>query len=157
MPKNRKQKIPKSLKNKVWDKYIGQKYGTGDCQSCYGIIDSKYFECGHVRAEAKGGKLNLSNLRPICGLCNRSMGTLNLKEYQQKCGYRKNYIATRMNKWFVWFLSTLLFLIIHSLIIVMLYNLVYNKYFVSIIHNKINDIIQIIYLRLDNYKLTELF
>ena len=73
----KKQSIPKPLKDQVWDTYIGKHYGIGKCQCCLiAEIDSKSFECGHVKSEATGGKLTINNLRPICGKCNRSMGKM---------------------------------------------------------------------------------
>jgi len=86
----RKQTIPKTLKNTVWNKYIGQKYGIGDCYCCKNPIDSKNFECGHVKAESKGGKMTLQNLRPICGPCNRSMGNQHMFTFMRRCGFRIN-------------------------------------------------------------------
>lgn len=74
--------IPKSLKNKVWDKYIGKKKGEGQCYCCAKTIDSKDFECGHVLAVCKGGTNTLENLRPICGCCNKSMGSQNLESFK---------------------------------------------------------------------------
>jgi hypothetical protein len=86
MPK-RKATIPKPLKNKVWDYYIGKKYGIGPCYCCKRDLDSKDFECGHVQAEAKGGQTNLRNLRPICGTCNRSMRTENMYKFMNRVGF----------------------------------------------------------------------
>lgn len=74
--------IPKPLKNKVWDTYIGAKNGQGKCYCCQSILDSKNFECGHVVAVKMGGKDVLTNLRPICSCCNKSMGTRNLEEFK---------------------------------------------------------------------------
>jgi hypothetical protein len=86
----KKQSIPKPLKDQVWDTYIGKHYGTGKCQCCLiAEIDSKSFECGHVKSEATGGKLTISNLRPICGKCNRSMGKMHFFKFQQLCGFSK--------------------------------------------------------------------
>ena len=42
------------------------------------------FHCGHVIPECKGGKTNLSNLKPICQTCNLSMGTKNMDEFMKK-------------------------------------------------------------------------
>lgn len=81
---NKKKTIPKVLKNSVWDKYIGQDKGIGSCFSCQTNIDSKHFECGHVIAEQDGGDITLDNLRPVCSLCNKSMGTLNMHDFIQK-------------------------------------------------------------------------
>lgn len=86
--KRQKQSIPKPLKDQVWDTYIGKKYGTGKCRCCWDAeIDSKSFECGHVKSEATGGKLTLTNLRPICSKCNRSMGKMHFSKFQRLCGF----------------------------------------------------------------------
>ena len=80
---NRKS-IPKSLKNKVWDYYIGQAKGLAPCYCCGQNMDSKNFECGHVLAVKRGGKNELSNMRPICSCCNKSMGTQDLEEFRKE-------------------------------------------------------------------------
>ena len=36
------------------------------------------FHCGHVIAEKNGGSIEITNLRPICQICNSSMGTTNM-------------------------------------------------------------------------------
>jgi hypothetical protein len=89
--RKKKETIPKPLKNKVWDYYNGRENGIGNCYCCKRIIDSKDFECGHVKAEAKGGVLILSNLRPICGQCNRSMGTTHMHDFMKKIGFYTYY------------------------------------------------------------------
>jgi hypothetical protein len=80
--KYKKKTIPKTIKNKVWDKYIGKEKGIGDCYVCSGEIDSKNFECGHIVAESKGGKQTLENLRAICSCCNKSIGTMNMDVFK---------------------------------------------------------------------------
>jgi 5-methylcytosine-specific restriction endonuclease McrA len=79
--KEKKKTIPKPLKNSVWDKYIGKEHGIGNCYSCQSNIDSKHFECGHVISDADGGDLSIENLRPVCSLCNKSMGVMNMNEF----------------------------------------------------------------------------
>ena len=76
--------IPKSLKNKVWDHYIGSDKGQGQCYCCRGTLDSKNFECGHVIPVKNGGQNTLNNLRPICSCCNKSMGTKNLEDFKDE-------------------------------------------------------------------------
>lgn len=76
--------IPKALKNKVWDETFGASKGTAPCFVCETEIDSKNFECGHVVSEKEGGKTVLENLKPICGICNKSMGTLNLNDFKSE-------------------------------------------------------------------------
>lgn len=75
--------IPKPIKNKCWDLYIGKDKGIGKCFVCNeNEISSKHYECGHVLAVANGGDNNVTNLRPICSECNKSMGTMNLDDYK---------------------------------------------------------------------------
>ena len=90
--------IPKTLKNDVWDKYIGKQKGMGSCYCCSKKIDSKNFECGHIIAVAKGGKTILQNLRPICGCCNKSMGTENLKVFKKRYYSKEGIIDEKITK-----------------------------------------------------------
>lgn len=82
--------IPKTLKNQVWDQYIGKDKGIGLCECCKKKIDSKHFECGHIIAVAEGGDDTIDNLRPICGLCNKSMGKMNMTDFCDK--YMKSVV-----------------------------------------------------------------
>ena len=41
------------------------------------------FNCGHIIAEANGGKVIVSNLKPICQNCNSSMGTKNMDDFMK--------------------------------------------------------------------------
>ena len=53
-----------------------------------------FFEVGHVVSVHDNGDLSIENLRPICGLCNRSMGTMNMVEFikAQKLSGLKNFV-----------------------------------------------------------------
>lgn len=79
-----KNKIPKLLKNQSWDVYIGKEKGVGNCYCCNAEIDSKHFECGHIIPASKGGPETIENLRPICSLCNKSIGTKHMDEFIEK-------------------------------------------------------------------------
>lgn len=83
-----RRKIPAALRSAVWNKYIGSKTGEGLCFCCNlePILRSNY-ECGHVTSAAKGGKAILANLRPVCSLCNKSMGLKDLYEFARECGF----------------------------------------------------------------------
>lgn len=76
--------IPKTVKSDVWDKYIGKTHGVGKCSCCKNEIDSKNFECGHVKSVKEGGEDTVENLRPICSKCNKSMGTQNLFDFKKQ-------------------------------------------------------------------------
>jgi hypothetical protein len=80
--KTKKAKISHAIRIVCWNTYIGEEIGKAQCVCCKtNNITQHNFHCGHVIAEAKGGKLHVSNLRPICAVCNNSMGTTNMKEY----------------------------------------------------------------------------
>lgn len=69
-----KAKIPKALREQVWIAHIGKKFESKCLVSwCQNIISVFNFECGHNVPESKGGATDLTNLRPICSNCNRSM------------------------------------------------------------------------------------
>lgn len=83
--KKKKKPIPKTLKRAVWDLHVGAEKGTAPCLCCEKtMIRQIDFHCGHVIAEAEGGKTNIDNLRPICSQCNLSMGKQNLYEFKAK-------------------------------------------------------------------------
>jgi hypothetical protein len=76
--------IPKSVKDAVWRKYFGEKKPYGKCDACEKRIHYQDFEVGHNVPASRGGTDNISNLRPICGTCNRSMGTLSIEDFKEK-------------------------------------------------------------------------
>ena len=83
--RKRKKTIPKSVKIAVWNKNIGEAIGKHKCLCCnITDITQMNFHCGHIIAEAKGGKVHVDNLLPICSKCNKSMGTQNLNEFKKK-------------------------------------------------------------------------
>ncbi len=90
--KKRKKTIPKQIKDQVWSQYIGEDIAISYCFCCREekIKMNGEYECGHVEAESKGGPTDVSNLRPICKKCNRSMGTINMYEYVQKTYPKKS-------------------------------------------------------------------
>jgi hypothetical protein len=81
--KKRKKPIPAALRRAVWNTWIGEQRGVAKCMCCnMHTISQMNFHCGHVKAEAMGGMTCAQNLRPICSLCNSSMGIRNMKEFQ---------------------------------------------------------------------------
>lgn len=82
--------IPQTVRNSVWLKYIGEYYN-GKCFCCnLETISKGNYECGHIVSKKNGGDITLENLRPICSLCNRSMGTQNMIKFMEKYGYTKD-------------------------------------------------------------------
>lgn len=77
-----KRPISKALKIACWNRFIGEEVGKAKCVCCnLHSITQHHFHCGHVLAEAQGGKVLLENLRPICAICNHSMGTMNMRQF----------------------------------------------------------------------------
>lgn len=77
-----KKKISATLKRLVWNTNIGEEIGKTKCLCCKSTdITQMSFHCGHVVAEANGGELIVSNLKPICQNCNSSMGTKNMNDF----------------------------------------------------------------------------
>lgn len=76
-------KISQSLRQQVWVKYAGKNYEI-KCICCnINTINCFTFECGHIKPSSKGGLNNINNLKPICGLCNKSMNTIDLNKFQE--------------------------------------------------------------------------
>ena len=85
--KKKKQSIPKQVRMIVWNNYIGEDIIKHKCLCCKKVtISNTNFEVGHVLSEKHGGTLEITNLRPICGACNLSMGAENMIDFVVKFG-----------------------------------------------------------------------
>lgn len=74
--------VPKSIRDMVWDKYIGEDIPKHNCFCCKtNKITMRDFHAGHVQSRKCGGTPDLTNLRPICHKCNLSMGTQNMQDF----------------------------------------------------------------------------
>ena len=86
----KKKSIPKKIKELVWNNHIGHDIASSMCTCCEKTpIKNTEFHCGHVLAEANGGNLDITNLRPICAGCNLSMGTQNMDDFKKVFGLGK--------------------------------------------------------------------
>jgi hypothetical protein len=75
------ERITPATQAKVWKKRFGFRK-TGVCVCCHQrTIYRDDFVCGHRRAYARGGSNDVSNLEPLCGRCNRKMGTHDLESW----------------------------------------------------------------------------
>ena len=80
--KKKRKHMSKCIRREVWNRYIGEEHGTHVCFCCDVSIMSQFvFEVGHVVSVHDNRNLSFDNLRPICLLCNRSMGTPNMPEF----------------------------------------------------------------------------
>jgi hypothetical protein len=93
----KKKSIPKKIKELVWNNHIGHDVASAMCTCCEKTpIKNTEFHCGHVLAEANGGTLDISNLRPICAGCNLSMGTQNMDDFKKVFGLGKKEKKTNV-------------------------------------------------------------
>jgi 5-methylcytosine-specific restriction endonuclease McrA len=85
----KKHKIPKAIREQLWIQKVGKKFET-KCKTtwCRNKITVFDFQAGHDVPESKGGSTELSNLIPICGRCNLSMG--NQFTFKDWCKAGKN-------------------------------------------------------------------
>jgi 5-methylcytosine-specific restriction endonuclease McrA len=85
-----KQQLPAAVRNAVWNQYVGIDLANDVCCCCGSErISRSNFECGHVISRSKGGSDKIENLRPICGLCNKSMGTHSMSDFIETYGFPK--------------------------------------------------------------------
>ena len=93
--KKKRKQLSKCIRREVWNRYIGEEKGTHLCFCCDITIMSQFlFEVGHVISVHDNGDLTIENLRPICSLCNKSMGTRHMVEFirEQKLAGVKNFV-----------------------------------------------------------------
>jgi hypothetical protein len=82
-----KQKIPKRLKDLIWEKYVGEYISNAKCFCCQSTnIKMNDFDCGHIISEFNNGATNIDNLIPICRQCNSSMSKQNMHEFMINIG-----------------------------------------------------------------------
>jgi len=82
--KKKKPHIPSTIKRLVWNTHIGEDIGKAKCLCCKTTdIRQISFNCGHIIADANGGEMMVSNLKPICQNCNSSMGTKNMDDFMK--------------------------------------------------------------------------
>ena len=87
---NSEKKISQTLRQHVWFKYANNKLET-KCNCCgINTINAFTFECGHIIPASKGGECHINNLVPICGLCNKSMGNINMITFLKNHDYPIN-------------------------------------------------------------------
>lgn len=73
-------KIPKRVREEVWEKYNGKNY-IGKCACCLKDIEVTSFHCGHIQPASQGGLVTLDNLLPLCSGCNLSMNDMPFYQY----------------------------------------------------------------------------
>jgi len=80
-------KISAPTRKKVWKEFydsLAEKDYEILCPCCEtSYINPHEFDCGHIISFKNGGETCASNLRPICGLCNGSMGSMNWDEFKK--------------------------------------------------------------------------
>ena len=95
---SKRQAIPRTVKNNIWDKYIGTTKREGNCYVCPKLIKIEDFHCGHVISVNMGGSNSIDNLKPICSTCNLSMGTRNLEDFKKEYFSKSNKKTNNIQK-----------------------------------------------------------
>jgi 5-methylcytosine-specific restriction endonuclease McrA len=78
-----RRRVPRAVRDEVWRAYNGNKLD-GRCYVCPQEIAYASFELAHDIPLSEGGTDAIENLRPICGKCNKAMGTMRLEDYRLK-------------------------------------------------------------------------
>lgn len=81
--------LSKPLRSCVWKSAFGSCM-RGSCVCCQRDIEYDGFECGHIISVHNGGNSSAANLRPVCGLCNKSMGSENMHSFCERNGFDFN-------------------------------------------------------------------
>jgi hypothetical protein len=80
-------KISAPTRKRVWKEFydtLSEKDYEILCPCCEtSYINPHEFDCGHIISFKNGGVTYPSNLRPICSLCNVSMGSMNWDDYKK--------------------------------------------------------------------------
>lgn len=84
-------RVSAQTRHKCWRAFYsmvpdGDKSPEGDvmCPCCESaLINQGCFEAGHIVSFKNGGSDEISNLRPVCSVCNKSMGIMNMDEYSK--------------------------------------------------------------------------
>lgn len=80
--KSKRKNIPQSVRFACWNMYIGKDNANGLCYAgCKNTISIQNFHVGHIVAVKNNGDNNIKNLRPVCQMCNTSIGDMNMDEY----------------------------------------------------------------------------
>jgi hypothetical protein len=83
--KRNSHRISAPLRTKIWNTYIGEYVGKTKCPCCKEInITQLNFDCGHIKSIIDNGDTDISNIIPICGVCNKSMGSQHLMIFMEK-------------------------------------------------------------------------
>ena len=83
-------KISAALRKRVWIDFFNSLPSKEEqevlCPCCeINFINPYEFHCGHIKSFKNGGETCASNLRPICNLCNLSMGSMNWDDFKKVC------------------------------------------------------------------------
>jgi len=82
--------IYKAAQKIAYEKYYGASHIKCFCCQNTDITPFEYV-CGHVKPKSQGGEYTVENLKPICALCNGSMGVQNMFDFM------KTYLCIDVN------------------------------------------------------------
>jgi phage/plasmid-associated DNA primase len=84
---DRKKQILQAVRFDVWKTRFGNDMSSRQCPCCnLNVISLTNFDCGHIISSKNGGVIDPNNLIPICGSCNKSIGSCNMNEHVKLSG-----------------------------------------------------------------------
>ena len=86
-PLKKRKTFPKNLRMLLWTKYFSDENMKGVCSCCQYQIDYNSFEVGHIISVFNGGTSTIENIVPLCSVCNKSCGSLNLTDFANKYNF----------------------------------------------------------------------
>jgi len=96
-PKPDRRSVPSALRERVWRKHntfkVDGEYRCsmdGRCFCCNSPITYINHQSGHIISDRHGGRTSIDNLRPVCGSCNKNMGSANMYEYMFRQGWTQS-------------------------------------------------------------------
>ncbi len=102
-PRPSRRGVPTSVREKVWRKChtfkVDGEYRCsmdGQCFCCQTAITFINHQSGHIISDRHGGEISLANLRPVCGSCNKNMGSANMLEYMFRMGWTDSIESTTL-------------------------------------------------------------
>ena len=79
--------IKNTFKKLVWNTYIVKDGQSQICWKCKNVINEENFECGLIKDDSFNEEISTSqfidNLRPICTICNETIGIQNIKDFDE--------------------------------------------------------------------------
>lgn len=87
-PSSKRKPFSKPKKLMVWNYHLPKHSFEHKCPCCKDTTITRYdYECGHILSHKNGGSDEITNLKPICSTCNKSMGSKHMLDFIHENGF----------------------------------------------------------------------